>query len=300
MTALMIGAMAQGLAYSLLAWGALLTFRLLRFADITVDGSFTTGAAVAGVWVLSGRDPVVAILLAMLAGMVAGTLTGLLHTKLAINDLLAGILSMTALYSVNLHIMGRSNLALIGTTTVASRLQTVLPWLNVDLAPLCLFAGVALLVFVFLAWFLRTDLGMAIRATGDNPRMATANGISVDAMKIVGLALSNGLVGACGGLMAQHQGFADVTMGIGTLVAAVAALILGESLFGKRSLGWTLFGVGLGAVVFRLIVALALSRGLDPIDLKLATALFVVLALMVPTLKRRFARRRPVPVGVDA
>lgn len=300
MTALLFGALSQGLAYALLAWGAFLTLRVLKFADITVDGSFTTGAAVASVWVLSGRDPVLAILAALVAGAAAGALTGLLHTKLGINDLLSGILSMTALYSVNLHIMGRSNLALIGSKTVVTRLQEVAPFLSGDAAPLVLFAGVAALALALLGWFLRTDLGLAIRATGDNPRMAMANGVSINTMKVIGLALSNGLVGACGGLMAQYQGFADVTMGIGTLVTAVAALILGESLFGRRSLGWVLFGVGLGAVLFRLIVAMALSRGLDPIDLKLVTALFVVVALVIPSLKKRFARRKPSLTGVEA
>lgn len=299
MTALLFGALSQGLAYALLAWGAFLTLRVLKFADITVDGSFTTGAAVAGVLVLSGQDPVLAVLAALVAGAVAGALTGLLHTKLGINDLLSGILSMTALYSVNLHIMGRSNLALIGSRTVVARLQEAAPFLSDEAAPLALFGAVALSCLLLLGWFLRTDLGMAIRATGDNPRMATANGIAINRMKVIGLALSNGLVGACGGLMAQYQGFADITMGIGTLVTAVAALILGESLLGRRSLGWVLCGVGLGAVLFRLIVAGALSRGLDPIDLKLVTALFVVVALMIPQMKRRLVRRRPSLGGVE-
>jgi putative ABC transport system permease protein len=238
-------------------------------------------------------SPLVATGIAFLAGMAAGYVTGLLHTRLKVTELLAGILVMTALYSVNLHVMGRSNISLLDRATLATRLRTLVPaaasWPN-DVAFGVVFLGLVLVLGLGLAWFLRTDFGMAMRAVGDNPAMITAQGVDRRRMVELGLALGNGLVAVSGAVIAQYQGFADVGMGVGTLVAGMAAVILGETLKLKRwRLGATVMMVAAGAILFRGLIALALRIGLNPIDLKLATAAFVLATLALPRLK--LARR---------
>jgi putative ABC transport system permease protein len=282
-------AVTQGLAYAALAWGVYLASRVLHFADITPDGSFTLGAAVAASLIVTGTDPLVATFVALLAGTVAGYVTGVLHTRLGVKDLLAGILVMTALYSVNLHVMGKSNISLLDVRTVVEDVHRLIPasagWSD-DLSLGVLFLGVALVLGALLAWYLRTDFGMAMRAVGDNPAMITAQGVDRRRMIELGLALANGLVAFSGALMAQQQGFADVGMGVGTLVAGMAAVIMGETLlFNRRGLGVTITMVAVGAILFRGMVALALRAGLNPIDLKLATAAFVLAALALPKLR---------------
>ena len=282
-------AVTQGLAYAALAWGVYLASRVLRFADITPDGSFPLGGAVAASMIVAGTDPLLATFVALLAGMVAGYVTGVLHTRLGVKDLLAGILVMTALYSVNLHVMGKSNISLLDVRTVVEDVHRLIPasagWSD-DLSLGVLFLGVALVLGALLAWYLRTDFGMAMRAVGDNPAMITAQGVDRRRMIELGLALANGLVAFSGALMAQQQGFADVGMGVGTLVAGMAAVIMGETLlFNRRGLGVTITMVAVGAILFRGMVALALRAGLNPIDLKLATAAFVLAALALPKLR---------------
>ena len=282
-------AITQGLAYAALAWGVYLASRVLRFADITPDGSFPLGGAVAASMIVAGIDPLLATFAALLAGMVAGYVTGVLHTRLGVKDLLAGILVMTALYSVNLHVMGRSNVSLLDVRTVVGDVHKLIPasvsWSD-DLSLGILFLGVAIVLGGILTWFLRTDFGMALRAVGDNPAMITAQGVDRRRMIEFGLALANGLVAFSGALMAQQQGFADVSMGVGTLVAGMAAVILGETfLFNRRGLGLTITMVAVGAIIFRSLIALALRAGLNPIDLKLATAAFVLAALALPKLR---------------
>jgi putative ABC transport system permease protein len=282
-------AVTQGLAYAALAWGVYLSSRVLRFADITPDGSFPLGAAVAASMIVGGTDPLIATFVAMLAGMVAGYVTGVLHTRLGVKDLLAGILVMTALYSVNLHVMGKSNISLLDIRTLVGDVHRLIPasvnWSD-DLSLGILFLAVAIVLGGLLAWYLRTDFGMAMRAVGDNPAMITAQGVDRRRMIELGLALANGLVAFSGALMAQQQGFADVGMGVGTLVAGMAAVIMGETLlFNRRGLGVTITMVAFGAVLFRGMVSLALRAGLNPVDLKLATAAFVLAALALPRLR---------------
>ena len=286
-----VAALAQGFAYVALAWGVYMAARVLRFADITPDGSYPFGAAVAAALLINDVPPILATLAAVGAGMIAGYVTGLLHSRLGVSDLLAGILVMTALYSVNLHVMGRSNISLLQTETVATRVHRMLPFTagwNDDVTYGAVFLAVSLVLGGILTWFLKTDFGIAMRSVGDNPAMITAQGVDRRRMIELGLAIANGLVAGSGALIAQYQGFADVSMGVGTLVAGMAAVIMGETLrIRGRSLLVTMIMVALGAMLFRLLVALALRVGLNPIDLKLMTAVFVLMALALPKLKSR-------------
>jgi len=292
-----MGALEQGFAYALMALGVYLTFRVLDFPDLTVDGSLPLGAAVSATWITTGGDPYVSIALGVVAGMVAGWVTAFLATKLKILHLLASILTMIALYSVNLRVMGRPNITLLTEPTVFAPLEgRGLP--NHILYPL-VFAAVVLVCGVLLWWFLHTELGLALRATGDNPAMITAQGVNTTFTVMLGLALSNGLVALSGALVAQSQGSADVGMGVGTIVAGLASVILGEALVGDGSVGRALVGVVLGSVVYRLAIATALSvrfgdLALTPSDLNLITAVLVVVALGVPGLRSKLLRRRAV------
>ncbi|WP_437584476.1 ABC transporter permease [Paramicrobacterium sp. CJ85] len=284
----MIGALEIGLIYGVMALGVYLTFRVLNFPDLTVDGSFTTGAAVAAAIITNGGNPVLATLAGGGAGLIAGIITGLLHTKGKIDGLLAGILTMIALWSVNLRIMGTAkedaavaaNLPLLRTDSVFTPLK--------DASLLRTWAGVAILfvaVMVFkliVDWFLATNLGLSIQATGDNGPMIRSFGVSTDATTILTLALSNGLVALCGALVAQYQGFADISMGIGLILVGLASVILGQAVLGQRFIWVSTFAVVFGAVVYRLIIFYAMRVGLDPNDMKLVTAVLVVLALLLP------------------
>jgi putative ABC transport system permease protein len=293
---LLIGAITIGFILSLLALGVLISFRIFAFPDITAEGSITLGASVAAILLVNGMGPLTATVVAVLAGMAAGAATGVLHTKFKINGLLSGILVMTALYSTNLHIMGRSNVPLLAATTFVTRAEqwgalfvttqdvNVFGWevSTRDLSVLLFSLGAALLIGLILYFFFRTDIGTAMRATGDNGQMIRALGVSDGTMIIWGLGVSNGLVALSGALLAQYQGFADVQMGIGMLVWGLASVIIGEALVGVRQLGYAITGAVMGSVLFRLLVAIALRWGLDPNDLKLITALFVFVALILP------------------
>jgi putative ABC transport system permease protein len=303
---LLLGAFTIGLILSLLAMGVYVSFRIFNVPDITAEGSITLGASLAATLLVSGYDPIAATAAGALGGMAAGATTGVLHTKCGINALLSGILVMTALYSVNLHVMGKSNVPLMHETTVATLADRggvrvfgpgeldVFGWaVSVGDASMLL----AVLAFVSLAgvvlyMFFRTNVGTAMRAAGDNPQMIKALGVSVDTVLIVGLALGNGLTGLSGAMLAQYQGFADVQMGIGMVVWGLASVIIGEALVGSRSVGLMIAGAIMGSVLFRLLVAIALRWGLDPNDLKLMTALFVFAALVTPALLRRVRMRR--------
>ena len=293
---LLIGSLTIGFILSLLALGVYISFRIFDFADITADGSITLGAAVAAVLLTRGIDPFVATLAGALAGCLAGTLTGILHTRFKIHGLLSGILVMTALYSVNLRIMGRSNISLMSENTLAAFSESLgtkifgpLP-LNIlgwevatrDLSFLILAILLVAVATVLLYLFFRTELGTAMRATGDNAQMIRALGVNTGNMIVLGLAISNGLIALSGALLAQYQGFADVQMGIGMVVWGLASVIIGEALVKGRSLGMVLTGALMGSVLFRLLVAIALRFGLNPNDLKLVTALFVFGALVLP------------------
>jgi putative ABC transport system permease protein len=302
---LVIGALTIGLILSVLALGVYISFRIFDFPDITAEGSITLGAAVAAILLVSGTNPFVATAAAFCAGLAAGSVTGILHTKFKINGLLSGILVMTALYSVNLHVMGKSNVPLLAATTFGNYAEDaarafdltgslkLLGWeVTVrDTSILAAVFGAIVIMAVALDLFFRTHLGTAMRATGDNPQMIRALGVDVSAMVILGIAVSNGLIAVSGALLAQYQGFADVQMGIGMLVWGLASVIIGEALVGVRSLGLSIVGSIMGSVLFRLLVAMALRWGLDPNDLKLITAVFVFGALVLPTLLGKLRSR---------
>ncbi|MDO5682864.1 MAG: ABC transporter permease [Propionibacteriaceae bacterium] len=282
-----------GLIFGIMALGVYLTFRVLNFPDLTVDGSFTTGAAVAASAIIAGVNPWFATAMAFVAGGLAGLITGLLHTKGQINPLLAGILTQIALYSINLRIMGRANLPLLRTDTTLSGVRDA--GLFGTWASVGIFVGVVVIVLIIVNWFLSTDTGLAMQATGDNEAMIRAQGVSTDVMKILGLVISNALVGVAGAIMAQYQGYADIGMGIGLIVAGLASVILGQAVLPSRHFAVATAAVVLGSVIYREVIQLALSVGFDPNDMKLISAVLVVLALLLPRLtifKRMKARRR--------
>ena len=293
---LLLGALTIGLILSLLAMGVFISFRIFSIPDITTDGSITLGASIAAILLVHNVHPVLATAAGAAGGAAAGTLTGVIHTKFKINSLLAGILVMTALYSVNLHVMGRSNIPLmqartltshageIGEGLIGGKSIDILGWPvgAADAALLAMAFAAAAAAGCALYLFFRTHIGTAMRATGDNPQMVRALGANVEGYVVMGLALSNGFVALAGALLAQYQGFADAQMGIGMIVWGLASVIIGEALTGARSLGLTIIGAIMGSILFRLLVAIALRWGLNPNDLKLITALFVFAALVLP------------------
>ncbi|XBH21146.1 ABC transporter permease [Jonesiaceae bacterium BS-20] len=276
----MTTALEQGLIYAIVALGVYLTFRILDFPDLTVDGSFTLGAAVTAKMIIDGGSPLLATAAGFGAGMIAGIVTGLLHTKGKINGLLAGILTMIALYSVNLRVMGKSNLSLLREETLISPLKD--NGLLGTATSIMIFAAIALLIKFIIDWFLHTDLGLAVQATGDNEDMIRSFGVNTDNSKILTLALSNGLVALSGGLVAQYQGYADSGMGIGLILVGLASVILGQAIFGSRHIFVSTLAVILGSVLYRLVIYFALDIGFNPNDMKLITAVIVVIALLLP------------------
>ena len=287
-----LGAVELGLIYGLVALGVFLSFRVLNFPDLTVDGSFPLGAAVVATAITHGMDPWLATALAVVAGAVAGLATAILNVRFRILHLLASILTMIALYSINLRIMGRPNIALLGETTVLTPLEA-LPLPLLYARPLLLLLVVAVAA-ALLVRFLLSEVGLAMRATGVNPRMAEAQGIAVGAVTCLGMALSNGLVALAGALFAQANGFADVTLGTGTIVVGLAAVIVGETLLPRPTVVMAVLGCVVGSVLYRLIVALALEAdflGLEASDLNLVTALLVGGALILPATRARLLAR---------
>lgn len=288
---LLLPTVSQGLLWSLLALGVYITFRVLDIADLTVEGSFPLGASVAVTLLVKDVNPVTAILAAALAGGLAGVVTGLLHTKLRIPALLAGILTMIALYSVNLRIMGKANVSLLGKDTAFTLVESTF---GVAYSQAVLLVGVlaCVLFSVLMYWFFGTEIGAAIRATGYNPQMIRAQGVDTNIMLLIGLFFSNALVAVAGALVAQSNGFADVGMGVGTIVIGLASVIIGEVLFGTRSFKNSLISVILGSIVYRLVIALVLQMGMPPNDLKLFTAVLVAIALSLPMVKGKFQSRK--------
>ena len=287
---LLLPTVAQGLLWSMLALGVFLTFRVLDIADLTVEGSFPLGAAVAAACLVKGISPVPAIIIAAVAGALAGVVTGLLHTKLKIPALLAGILTMIALYSVNLRIMGKANLSLLRVDTVFSYLKNM----NMDNSSSIFAVGlISTIIFgAIIYWFFGTELGAAIRATGYNPQMIRAQGVDTNYTIILGLLLSNALVAISGALIGQSNGFADVGMGVGTIVIGLASVIIGEVLFGTRSFKNSLVSVILGSIVYRIVIAVVLQMGMPPNDLKLFTAVLVAIALSLPLFQNKWKKRK--------
>ena len=278
----MLAAIDLGLIYALMALGVYITFRVLDFADLTVDGSFVTGAAVAATGILHGVPPLVATLLGCLTGCVAGVITGLLNTAGKVNPLLAGILTQISLYSINLRIMGKANLSLLRAHTLLAGMRDA-GWFG-TWRSILVFAAVAAVFGVLIGWFLTTNVGLGIQATGNNVTMARSQGVHTAGMVILGLAISNGLVATAGALLAQYQGFADISMGIGTIVMGLASVILGQAIFGARPVWRAVIAVILGSVVYRIVIQLALNLniGLQSSDMKIISAVLVIAALLIP------------------
>jgi putative ABC transport system permease protein len=281
---LWIGAVALGLAFAASSIGVFLTFRVLAFPDLTVDGSFPLGAAVSAILLTRGWDPWLTLLAAALAGALAGSATALLNSRLKINGLLAGILVSIGLWTVNLRVMQeKSNVPLLTVDTVLTPVRAYIS--DANLGAVAVYGVVVMLVVLLLYWLLHTDLGLAIRATGETEKMVRAQGIDADTMRLIGLALANALTAFSGGLVAQFQGFADVGMGLGMIVAGLAAVIIGETVVRPRGVGTTLLAVAAGSVIYRGVIAAALFIGLGPSDMRLVTSLIVVVALAVPRLR---------------
>ncbi|WP_077618058.1 ABC transporter permease [Bacillus sinesaloumensis] len=312
------GAFESGIIYAIMAIGVYLSFRILDFPDLTVDGSFVTGAAVSAILITNGVNPFIATLLALVAGFIAGSITGLLHTVGRINALLSGILMMIALYSINLRIMGKSNVSLLNIDTAFTKVTDVFSSLGLDSFfnsilsaiglgdslpktwGILLFMIVVTFVIKFLIdFFLRTEIGLAVRATGDNKKMISSFSANTNLMTILGLGLSNALVAFSGSLIAQQGGFADVGMGIGMIVIGLASVIIGEALFGVKTIARATLAVIGGAIIYRIVVSLALRvEFLQPGDMKLITAIIVIIALVLPKIlegtkeKSRRAKRQ--------
>ncbi|NMO96301.1 ABC transporter permease [Paenibacillus lemnae] len=275
------GPVELGLLYALMALGVYITFRILDFPDLTVDGSFTTGGAIAAVLITNGVNPWVSTLAAFGGGMLAGVCTGLLHTKGKINGLLSGIIMMIALYSINMRILGKPLISLSGEETLFSSIDAI--WVM---------AVIVIAGKLLLDAFFRTDLGLSLRATGDNHRMIRSFGVNTDVTKILGLSLSNGLVALSGAVVAQHSSFADISSGIGMIVIGLASVIIGEAVLGNGSIFRTTLAVVLGSIIYRIVVAVAYEIDwLETSDLKLITAIIVIIALVVPTIRRSMKQR---------
>ena len=295
-----LGTLEIGLIYGLVAMGVYLTFRILDFPDLTVDGSFTLGAAVTATLIVTGFNPYLSTLLGTLAAASAGLVTAWLNLRFNILHLLASILNMTALYNINLRVMGKPNVELIMEPTVLTPFESLgIPamYMKVIFVGFC-----AIIAGLLVAWFLYTQYGLAMRAVGSNKRMAQANGIVVNEKVYVGLALSNGLVGLAGALFAQTNGFADSTMGIGTIVVGLAAVIIGESLFGSRSLLIIVMSCILGSILYRLAVSMALNSdflGFQASDLNLITAVLVTLSLIFPKLRSEWKAKKAKVKGKE-
>lgn len=312
------GSFEAGIIYAIMALGVYLSFRILDFPDLTVDGSFVTGAAITAIMIVNGANPFLATIMALFAGFLAGCITGMLHTFGKINNLLSGILMMIALYSINLRIMGRSNIPLLNNDTAFTNIAHASEKLGIDsfLNNLLKMAGLGdslpdtwgILLFMIIVtfiikfltdWFLKTELGLAIRATGDNKRMIRSFSANTNLLVVLGLGLSNALVAFSGALIAQEGGFADVGMGIGTIIVGLASVIIGEALFGTKTIARTTLAVIGGSIIYRIVVTLALRvEFLQPGDMKLITAVIVIIALTTPKLlersreKKRKARRK--------
>lgn len=313
----LFGAVESGVIYAIMALGVYLSFRILDFPDLTVDGSFVTGSAVAAISIMNGVPPVIATIMAVVAGFLAGCVTGVLHTKGKINALLSGILMMIALYSINLRIMGQPTLSLLNESTIFRQLEGVWEATGIDSffngilamfgmerfpstwAIVLLMIVVTLLIKLLTDFYLKTEIGLALRATGDNQKMIRSLSANTDSLIIVGIGISNGLVALSGALIAQYGGFADVGMGIGMIIIGLASVIIGEALFGTKTIRVATLAVVGGAIIYRIVVTLALRVDfLDAGDMKLITALLVIAALVAPRIlqarkekKRRLEKR---------
>ena len=282
------GAASQGIIWGIMTLGVYITFKVLDFPDLTVDGSFALGGAVSAILISNGMNPFISLIFSFLAGSLAGLATGILNTKLQIPGILAGILTMIALYSINIRVMGgRPNIPLLGMATSLTIIQNILSLSKVISDLLVGFIFSLFIVFI-MYWFFGTEMGCAIRATGNNEKMIRALGVDTNIMKIIGLMISNALVSLSGALVTQSQGYADVGMGNGTIVVGLASVIIGEVIFGNRfNFLYKLFSIVMGSIIYRIIIAIVLQLGLKATDLKLLTAIIVAIALSVPVLNKK-------------
>ena len=282
------GAASQGIIWGIMTLGVYITFKVLDFPDLTVDGSFALGGAVSAILISNGVNPFITLIFSFLAGSLAGLATGILNTKLQIPGILAGILTMIALYSINIRVMGgRPNIPLLGMATSLTIIQNILSLSKVISDLLVGFIFSLFIVFI-MYWFFGTEMGCAIRATGNNEKMIRALGVDTNIMKTIGLMISNALVSLSGALVTQSQGYADVGMGNGTIVVGLASVIIGEVIFGNRfNFLYKLFSIVMGSIIYRIIIAIVLQLGLKATDLKLLTAIIVAIALSVPVLNKK-------------
>lgn len=283
---IILNSLSQGLLWAVMAIGVYITYRILDIADLTAEGSFTLGAAVTCRLIVGGTNPFAATIIAMCAGMLAGLITGILHTKFKIPALLSGILTMTALWSINLRVMGKSNIPLLKEKSIITMLQSAgLSKTNSAIA-----AGFMLtvLVILFLWWFFNTELGYAVRATGNNKQMISALGVNTNITTILGIVIGNALIALSASLVAQYNGFADISMGTGTIVIGLASVIIGEVVFSDRSSFKTLISVVLGSILYRIIIALVLELGLKSDDLKLISSILLIIALSLPSFRQKY------------
>lgn len=279
--ALILSSISQGLLWSVMAIGVYLTFRILDIADLTAEGSYPLGAAICASSIVSGTNPLLATLLAFLGGLLAGLMSGFIHTKLKIPALLTGIISLTALYSINLKVLGKANVALLGQKNLMSQLYDMG---FTKTASVMIVGGIFVgLVIVLLTLLMKTQIGLALRSTGDNIPMSEANGIQTDHMKLLGYMLSNGLIALCGALLCQNNGYADLNAGVGTIVIGLASIIIAEVVIRNLSIGWRLLSVVLGSVIYRLIILAILSiPGMDADLVKLFSAMLLAAVLYLP------------------
>ena len=285
-SAILTSSVSDALVYVLVAVGVFITLRVLMFPDLTVDGSFVTGGSIAALIIAAGHSPFLATLAAIVGGLACGLITGLLNTKLRITALLAGILMMVGLYSVNLMIMGRPNIPLLRVVTIFDSVAYLFGTTKNTILVIGVLAIITLIFIIVLNWFLHTEIGLALRATGDNEQMVRSLGSDTDKNILMGCAISNGLVALSGALVAQRQGFCDVNMGIGIIVMGLAAVIIGEALIHPRGVASMLMTALVGTFAYRLFIVVALRLGLPPGNLKLITALLVILALGVPYIQK--------------
>ena len=292
MQEIIIGAISLGLLWAVMTIGVYITYSVLGMADMTAEGSITLGAAIAAKTISGGGSPIIGLLLAIVCGMAAGLCNGILHTKFKIPSLLSGILTMTALFSINLRVMGRANISLLRMPTIYSPISEMF---KLDKGSSVIVVGlfVCACIIFLLYWFFGTEIGSAIRATGNNPDMVRAQGINTDTTIIFGMMLSNGLIAMSGAMIGQSQNYADLQMGTGAIVIGLASLFIGEVLFGKRSFFIRLTSMVFGAIIYRIIIALVLRLGMPADDLKLFTAITVILALSLPNIKKFAQSKRP-------
>lgn len=287
--ALLLSSVSQGLLWAIMAIGVYLTIRILNVSDLTAEGSFPLGAAISTALIINGVAPWLSIIVAIFGGMIAGLISGFLYTKWNIPSLLSGIITMTGLYSINLRIMGKANVTLLGHPTIFRTVEAF--GLSKTNAVLLVGTLAILAVILILRFFFHTEIGLAIRATGDNNEMAEANGIRTNVTKLIGYMLGNGLISMSGALLAQNNGYADISMGIGTIVIGLASIIIGEVIIRNVSLAKRLLTVVLGSVIYRLLILLVLELRVEPQDLKLFSAILLAIALRLPVIQEKFSRR---------